>query len=259
MIAFRPDIRIIGVDSLHTEGVNSVIRLHFNTGHTFIAPKVILDIIYMLNGQFTVEHITTKNYIQMNIDSKKVLDEFSSWGIIYELSTYSSNRYIQAKDKLLNYVIHFPKMSNINNIIAFLLQKMCIKTVFYENRSITQNDVNENIYFNFDDIGKNILSFMQDKNNIDTVYLSDSSFNTNNLNENTDIVVNPDRSSSWDINKKCIIINTWNYHKIHFDDFKVLNDKINVSDNIKKMTEEFILAIRSVDDMLYSVIGGVVF
>ena len=98
---------------------------------------------------------------------------------------------------------------------------------------------------------------MQDELKIDTVCFSDLDFNMNNLNEDTDIIVNSD-STDWVNIENCITINTWNYKNTHFDDFKLFNGKINISDNLKELVEGYILAVRSIDDMLYSVIGNLV-
>ena len=256
-IGFRSDIRITELYSADAD----LISLCFSTGSTVSSPKLILDMMYMLNGQFTVEHIKTGSINQKDIESEKALDELLNMGVVHESSTDFDARYTKAKDKLCKYVVHFPRMSNIGVMIAVLLQKMHVKTVFYENREITQSDVTQNIYFTPADIGKNIGSVIQDEMKADVITFVDSAFDKGNLNENVDIVVNAD-ATNWISNGDGITINTWNYKHIKFNDFKLFNGnkgRINVSDDLKPLFDGYILAIRSVDDMLYSVTGDLVF
>ena len=252
-VVFKPNVRITCVDGLCTEDANSTMRVHFNTGRYLAIPKSALGVLYLLNGHFTVEQIT-------NFDSasKEVLDKLSILGLVIEQSADFNNNYIHAKNKLINYAVHFPKMTNINIMMAVLLQKLRVKTIFYESNTITQDDINQNIYFNFNDVGKATISFLQDENKVDTVCFSDCAFNLNDLNKNIDIVVNSD-VSDWVDSESCITINTWHYSNTYFDDFSIFNCKVNISDNLKALVEGYILAIRSVDDILHSVAGGVVF
>ena len=254
MICFKPDVRIIDIYSVES----GKLSINFNTKNNIIAPKSILDLICMFNGQFNIEHIINRNVVHMDIDLKRVLNMFINWGIIHESFTDFNNKYIQAKDKLSNYIVHFPRMSNINIMIAVLLYKMRVKTIFYENGIITKNDVYKNIYYKFDDIEKDIGSFIQYELKIDTVSFLDSGFNSNNLNENIDIIVNSD-VIDWASNGNGITINTWNYKHTHFNDFKIFNEKINLTNDINMLVEDYILAVRSVDDMLYSITGALFF
>lgn len=258
MISFNSNVRVTNIGSLHSEGMDMVVNMSFNTGHTLLYPKIILDLIYMLSGKFGLEHIMDRNIGSMDIDSRKVLDELLNWELVNTTSDGYNDRYIQAKDELKNHTIHFPKMTNKNIMIAVLLQKIHVKTVFYDNKTITKSDVNLNIYFEVNDIGKNVISFIQDEMKVDTVSLASSNFCVDNLKEDIDIIVNSD-ATNWINIENCITINTWNYRNTRFDDFKLFNDKITVSDNLQPLIEGYILAIRSIDDMIYSVIGELVF
>jgi len=113
------------------------------------------------------------------------------------------------------------------------------------------------IYFEASDVGKSLVAFLRDEKRINTICLSDSEFNLHGLNEKADIIVNSD-ATDWTGHDGCITINTWNYPNTYFDDFRVFNGKINVSDGLRSLVEGYILATRAIDDMLYSVIGGVI-
>ncbi|MCL2442646.1 MAG: hypothetical protein FWD13_04180 [Treponema sp.] len=252
MIAFKPDVRITDVNFIRAD----LIDVCFSTENTVSSTKTIFDALYMLNGLFTIKQITSSYIGLCGIDAEKLLGDLTKWEIIHEIS--NGSRYIQAKEKLRNKTVHFPLISNINVMIAVLLQKMRVKTVFYENKTITQNDVIQNIYYNDNNIGKDIISFLQNELKIDTVFHADTDFNIDLLNEDIDIIVNSD-STDWINAENHIVINTWNYHNSHFKDFKLFNGKINVSDELKPLIEGYILATRSVDDILYSVIGNLVF
>ena len=139
MIGFRSDVRLTAIDNSYTEGEDFVVSLYFNTMNTIVSPKSVFDVIFMLNGQFTMDEITAGNIGHMDIDSKTVLDELFNWGIVCESSKNFQNRYYQAKDKLGSYIVHFPIMSNANVMIAVLLQKLRVKSVFHENGVITKS------------------------------------------------------------------------------------------------------------------------
>ena len=258
MIVFKSNVKISSIDSSYSENGDLILKLYFNAGNTLISPKAILDFIYMLNGRFTYENIINRNIGHTDIDSKNVLDELLCWGIIYELPIDFNEKYVNAKNKLNNHIVHFPKISNINIMIAVLLHKIHVKTIFYDNGIVAKNDIDRNIYYKCGDIGKNIITFVQDEMKIDTVCFADSDFNVDKLNNSIDIIVNSD-VNDWINNENFITINTWNYKNTHFNGSNLFNDKINVSDNLKTLIEGYILAIRAVDDMLYSVIGNLAF
>jgi len=252
-IAFKPKIKVTGISSTKDDSIN----LHFNVGNEISFPKSILDLIYMLNGQFTVEHITMGKCGRMDIDSHAVIDKLLDMEIIHEAASDNAHAICQ----LSKYTAHFPKMSNVNVMIAALLQKMGVRAIFYENGAITRDDVNKNIYYKLEDVGKDIVSFMKDEMSISTVCVTDDNFNPDRLDEDIDIVVNSD-ASDWANEGDCITINTWNYGHMNFNDFnlsKAKKDRVNVSDDLKPLIDGYILAVRSVDDMLYSVAGALSF
>ena len=119
----------------------------------------------------------------------------------------------------------------------------------------SKNDVHQNIYYKSDDIGKNIVSFLQDEMKINTVDLPDSPFDLETLQNEKDIVVNSNATKRIDT-ENCITINTWDYQNARFEDFQLLNDKFDVSDDLKELIHGYILAVRSIEDMAYSVMGG---
>ena len=249
----------VGITNIYTEKTNLVLNWRFRTGrtmNTIVSSKTIFDVMYMLNCQFSIEDIITRNTGHTDIDSKKVLDELVDWGVIHEIPRTPSNRYIQAGDKLCDYIVHFPRMSNVNVMIAVLLQKLQVKSIFYENGEITQNDIAQNIYYKFEDIGKNIIAFLQNEMKINTVEFSNLPLDIEALKGEQDIVVNSN-ATDWIDTENCITINTWNYQDTHSEDFRLFRyGKLNVSDDLKKLVDEYLLAVRSIDDMLYSIIGG---
>ena len=257
MIAFRPGVKITCIDSVNTDSMGLSIHLHFNTGYNLIAPKSIFDLIYMLNGQFTIEHIETSSVGHTDLNSKEILDDFFRWGIIHEIPVVSGDKCIQGKNKLCGYTVHFPKISNINITLAMFLQKICVKSCFYDNKTISQCDVNQNIYINSNDIGKNIVSFLRDEMKIDTIEFSPSILNEENLCENCDIVVNSD-VTDWINSENCIIINAWDYYNAQSDDSRFIQKDCAV-ENMKALMDEYLMAIRTVDDIAYSVAGKLVF
>ena len=232
------------------------IKLCFNVTYSLISTKSILDLLYMLNGFHAVEHIVRMSVGHANLDSGKIIGELTRLGIVHEYQFDAGNKYVQAKDMLIKYTVHFPKISNVNMMIAVLLQKLRVQSVFYENGTISQNDTSENIYYKDDDVGKDIRSFMQEELGADTVRFTNSDFASAELYEDANIIVNSDLGD-WINSENLIVINTWNYKNAQFEDFSLFNGKIKISDNLKPLVGSYILAIRSVDDMLYS-IGGVV-
>ncbi|MCL2304527.1 MAG: hypothetical protein FWC43_04210 [Planctomycetaceae bacterium] len=240
MIAFKPNVRVVAIDRISASDTNQAIRLHFNTGYTHVAPKSFLDAAYTLDSSFTAD--------------SKVVDEFLSWGIIQELSD-TEDQYTLSKGKLAKYTVHLPRVDNTGIMTAVLLQEMRVKVILYENRIVTQNDVEENIYFKSDDVGKDVISVIQDNNCDNPIQFSPFGFNSSDLNENSDIIVNSDKHN-WINDERLITINTWNYKNAHFENFRLFNDRIDVSDDLKKLVDGYILAVRSIDDMLYSIMKG---
>jgi len=53
-----------------------------------------------------------------------------------------NNRYSQAKYKLITYTVHFPKISTVCVMIAAILKKMAVKTVFYEKAEFNADNLN---------------------------------------------------------------------------------------------------------------------
>lgn len=256
VIAFKPNVIVKKADCLYEDGTLSDIRMRFNTGHTLVVPKSIFGMLYLLNGHFTVEQITAINVGLKDADLIKVLDVLFYYGLVYEFTADYNDMYVQAQDKLRNFTAYLPKMSNVNMMIAVLLYIMRVKAVFYGNGTVTQNDIDTNIYYKSEDVGKNIILFMQDDMRIDTVHFADSGYSEDNLNKN--IIVNSD-AADWVNIENCIMINTWNYQNILFRDFELFNGKQNTPDDIKKHIAKFVLAIRSVCDMLHSVTDDLVF
>ena len=140
MLAFSPGVRITNIGNESEKDVCTVIRLCFDTGNTLVSSKSVFDLIHMLNGHFTAEHIIGDSVWSAGSDSKKVLDELLSWKILRELPENSNSRYTQAKGRLSDYVAHFPRISNVNVMMAVLLRKLRVRAVFYEDKAITQDD-----------------------------------------------------------------------------------------------------------------------
>ena len=256
VIGFRSDIRVTAIESSYTEeDASLVVSLNFNTMNTIISPKSIFDVIFMINGQFSINDITSRNIGHMDIDSKKILDELLDLGIVREYSMDLPSKYIPVNDILENYIVHFPKMTNINVMIAVLLQKLRVRSFFYESGVITQNDVAQNIYYKPNDIGKNIIAFLQNEMKINTVDLFDSPLDIETLKDEKDIVVNSN-VTNWVDPENGIVINTWNYLNAHFEDFQLFNGKLDVSDDLKELIDGYVLAVRSTYEMLYSVKEG---
>jgi hypothetical protein len=240
MFAFRPNVRITDIAGSITENGDLVLQMRFNTeDHLFLLPKSALDLFYMLNGQFSIWNIIAGStdpekaisgiIRHLDISPKETLqlfDEFIKRNIVYEFfpDEKINDRYIHAPSTLSKYIAHFPKMSNINITIAIVLQKIGVKSIFYDNNVITENDVNANIYFKSGDTGKNIIPLIQDKMKIGTVFYVDTDFNIKQLNKNTNIIVNSD-STDWIDAENHIVINTWNYRNARFEDFKLFNGK----------------------------------
>jgi hypothetical protein len=127
-------------------------------------------------------------------------------------------RYIQAKNKLSGYTVHFPKSSTVNVIIANLLHKIGVKSVLYE----------------------------------------DSPFDVYGLNVDIDIVLNSNANDwvNWDNIAGGITINTWNYRRSRFDDDYDFAPFIEGSERYEE-SEEHTIAVRAVCDMLCIVTGVV--
>jgi len=81
-------------------------------------------------------------------------------------------------------------------------------------------------------------------------------FDMTDLCETTDIVVNAN-ADHWFSNYNGITINTWDYRHVKFHDFVTF-----ISDDLKlshPLNSEYLLAIRAIADMLYSVTETLVF
>ena len=258
MVMFKPNVRITAVDGSYNEDLDSPICVRFNTGHAIVAQKPVLGVLYLLNGHSTVEQITAADFVLADVSPKEIINDLLNWEIIYEIPADLNDGYIKTEEILRNYVVHFPKMSNINTMIAVLLHHMHVKTVFYNSDIITPNDTAQNIYFKYDDIGRDVISFIQNRMKIDTVCLENSDLNSDDLEINTSIIVNSD-DNVWVNDDNFITINTWNYQSTRPDDFKLFNGKVYISDTLKGLVGGYILAIRSVDDMLNSVRGNLFF
>jgi len=250
MIAYKPDVTVTGVDSLNVHSMD--ICLRFNTGHKLIAPKPILGTIYMLNGSPINGHMASVAEARVDIDPRQVLEKFLGWGIVYEPSKGLMDSYIQAKGMLCKYTVHFPLMSNVGVMTAVILHKMQVSSIFYENSSINREDTESNIYYTPEDIGKDVIAFLREELCIDTIHLSSSAFDLGLMNESKDIVFNTNKTS-WANADPCTTINAWNYHNICFADFKLFNMKLmEISDNLRPLVNQVILACRCIDDMIYS-------
>jgi len=239
MIKLKENVKLAEIKNTDNE---EDIILSFNkmpditSYYCIVAPKNIFDIIFMFNGLFDID----------DIKSPKI-NEFFNHKLIEETEDFFPDHYTQAKN-LSGYTVHFPMISNINIMIATLLQKLKVKSVFYNDGIITQNDMNSNIYFEHDDIGKSVSTVLR---NINFVSYP---FEETVLKENIDIIVNSD-CTNWVNSDKCIVINTWNYKYIQFDNFKLFGDKVAISDDLKTLIENYSLAIRAIDDMIYSIQG----
>lgn len=261
MIKFNSNLSIIGLDSSYTEGEDLIVSLYFNSKHTIISPKSVFDVIYMFNGFFNADDIKFSNFGHKDINSEKIIKAVLDYGIVsdYDVSQYSTaikDRFYTAQNRMREYTVHFPQISNINVMIAVLLQKLCVKCVFYKDDFINSDDVSQNIYYKHKDIGKSFISVLKEEIGTQGIYFESSSFDMDKLNENKDIIVNSDYSN-WIDSDKCIVINTWNYSKISFEDFRLFNyKKIDISDDLKPLTNGYILAIRSIDDMVYNLRSG---
>jgi len=217
----------------------------------------------MFNGFFNAEDINSTNFGHMDIEAGKIIKSILNYGIacdsdIAQSSSVSQDRFFTAQNRLRDYTVHFPKISNINVMIAVLLQKLCVKCVFYNDDFISFDDVARNIYYRHKDIGKSVLSVLIEDMGASGIYVEPSSFDKNQLNKNKNILVNSD-FSDWIDYDACIVINTWNYVNARFEDFPLFNQKIDVSDDLKQLIDGYILAIRSIDDMVYNVKSGSIF
>ncbi|WP_461256475.1 hypothetical protein [Treponema sp. R80B11-R83G3] len=261
MIKFNSDIRLIGVDGSYTEEKDLVLSLYFNTKHTIISPKSVLDVLYMFNGFFNATDIVSTNFGHKDIEANKIIEAVFNYGIVSDLDIDKSSMENQellsiAQSQMQEYTAHFPRLSNINIMIAVLLQKLRVKCVFYNDSAIGADDMYQNIYYQHDDIGKSVSLTLKEMG-ASNIYFEPFLFDKCKLSEDKIILVNSD-SVNWVDSDKYIVINTWNYNKIHFEDFKLFNYKnIDVSDDLKPLIEGFILSTRSIEDMIYSIKGTI--
>jgi len=258
VIALKPDVKIKKIERLFLNDTDSYIRVRFNTGNTISMSTPLLAVLSLLNGHFTVKQAVAGSTGCICADSKHLLDELSCLGLVYELSANYSDIYMQANDRLRNYVVHFTSMSNINMLISAILHKMSVKSIFYEDAKIAQGDIVMNIYYEENDVGKSVISFLQHELQNDTTMFVDASINTVKLNTDSDIIINSDSNNCVSI-ENCITVNTWNYRNIHFRHFELFDSNIHLSENLKMSIENLNLAIRSVCDILHSVSGELVF
>lgn len=261
MIKFKPNVRVVGVDSAYSEGDDMRLGIYFNTKNTVIAPKPVLDILFMFNGLFTSSDILSSSLGHKDIESKKIVDTMFEYGIISESETAeadseSRKRFLTAQKRLQDYTVHFRQVSNVNITIAMLLQKLNVTCVFYEDATISDVDSNENIYFERVDVGSAVSSVLKARQGVSNIIFKTS--NEYNLNGDNHVLISSD-PLNWTDSESAIVINTWNYSKSQFLDFMVFNEKdCDVSNDLKPLIEGYVCAFRSVDDIVYHILNGTV-
>ena len=90
--------------------------------------------------------------------------------------------------------------------------------------------------------------------NLETVSFSSSLFNDAHMREDRDIIVNSN-FMDWICSERCVVINTWNYKSIQFEDFKLFSDRFDISKDLEILIQNYGLAIRAIADMIYSIKG----
>jgi len=250
LISLKPNIKISQISNIGEEKYDYV-KLQFNIGDYLIYPKSIFDFIYLLSGHFTTEQIISKSLTLRDLKANQLIDDFFSKKLIFECGITDNEHSINAK-KLSKYTVHFPKLTNINIMIAILLQKNNVNSVFYEKKTISSSDVVENIYFYNNDIDKDIGTALKYDIGIKTITLSESDFTIDILNPVNDIIVNSN-TDDWIEANDFIIINTWNYQKYFFSNFDNLFEAEYIDYSFKTALDGFILSTRAIDDMIFSV------
>jgi hypothetical protein len=257
LISFNPNVRIVRIDGVYSEGDALRLSIYFNTQHEIILTKSALDIFFMLNGFFTASDITSSNFRHKDIDSSEIIDAMLNYGLItdFETGVGNSDRFIVAKSKLHEYTVHFRQISNVNTMIAMLLQKLQVRCVFYNDDVISPECASRNIYFDRSDAGRYISSVLKDRLGASNISF-ENTFNESYLFGDLHILVSSD-SLNWIDSDRHIVINTWSYANTQFNDFSLFNKKdIDISDGLKFMVEGYISAVRSIDDMVYQINSG---
>ena len=241
MFKLKTNVKLSGIKGDNSE--ESII-LYFTKGsdiqtkYCISASKDIFDTIFMFNGRFDVDaiqHDKVKEFLGHGLLEESKLSFSENYNKIKQLSSYS-------------YTAHFPLISNINIMIAIFLQKLKVRSIFYSDRIIDSQDIENNIYYNLDDIGKYSSEILE---NINFVSYD---FKESDLKYDTDIIINSDYTD-WINSDKCIVINTWNYKHTQFDNFKLFTDNAIISDNLKQLIENYKLAVQAVNDIIYSING----
>ena len=86
---------------------------------------------------------------------------------------------------------------------------------------------------------------------LDSVRFEASPFDVDDMTGYSNIVVNSDMMD-WVDSEECIVINTWNYRGTSFGNNDYMFAKACVTDTMKILVEEYVLATRIISDMIYS-------
>ena len=262
MIKFHSHVRVVGVDNVCSEGGDFRLKLYFNTQNTIIYPKPIMDILFMFNGFFTSHDISSSNFGHKGIDSNNIIRILIDYGIVSEFAINPSiaegnNRFFIAQKCLQRYTVHFHQVSNVNIMLAMLLQKLQTNCVFYTDSLIDKRNISGNIYFECSDIGKPLSTILVNKIGAKNIQF-DSFFDKCTLLGDAHIFVNSD-PLNWVDSEKYIVINAWDYDNSYFEDSCLFNaPTIDVSGDLRQLIKDYISAVRAIDDMVYSIMSGVI-
>ena len=251
MFVFMPGVRIIEADTIIDTEINSILNIKFNVGHNIVAHKSILDFMFQLFYPFSFDQVKIHNRFIKDICFEQILGNLKQYKIIDDIHATSNNMLLNEKKELHNYVVHFPEISNSGIIIAVLLSKYNLNINFYHDKVISNNDVQDNIYFSDDDIGMTMISVLRNKLGMTNINLLNTDFSLNAICNDITIIVNTDYNK-WVDNDNYKIINTWNYTNTNTDRLSLWKYKINISNDIQNLFLNYIIALRSIGDILYS-------
>ena len=246
MIILNPTAKIISVSRSDIGNSDTCIKLCFNTAYSIISHKSILDLIFMLNGLFNTNDIYVKNTGHTDIDTRSIVKEFLQHSIVVE------DQHDKVSTDIFKYTVHFPTISNVNTVIAVLLQKLNVKSIFYHDSIVDQKDVYENLYYKRDDIGKSVSTIMKNIMNLKTISFATSIFDEKHMINDKDIIVNSN-CTDWIDSDQCAVINTWNYKNVQFENFEIFSNMLDISDDLNVLIQDYSMAIRAIFDMIYSV------
>jgi len=222
------NIKITGVKGSNTEK-NILIMLG---EHGIVAPKIIFDFIFMLNGLFD------EGEIDINFESAEAF----FW---IPLTEKKSEQCINMRN-LREYTAHFTTASSTSVMLCLLLKKFGVRSIFYGDATIRREDIINNIYYTDKDEGKSVSQFLKD------IEFLRTDFDTTFVPHSKSIIINSD-AANWKNSDRCTVINTWNYKNIQLDKFKLFSHKADISQSLKSLVENYNSATQAIYDIIYTI------